>query len=783
MKISKIYISAFGGLKDTTLELGDGLNVIFGENEQGKTTVMSFIRAMFYGTGKKTQSLENSLRVKYTPLDGSPMGGRIWFEQNGKEYCLERIFNKSDSTDKTTLTDLTTGEKTPVTNEIGSRIFGIGGEAFRKSFFISGERNSEVDEVANGDLNARLSAVALTGSEDTSFQKIEKRITTAKEKVLSRTERAGTLAVLRKQRSELEELYEKAKTDAKRKFELNSLIGETEEKIGELSKKARAIKRLLSKKEDIKNAEKLKEYLDCKEKLDELNADLMTPGGSIIDAAFISKIRFCKAKLLPKTELIDRLKGELEGLEEAEKMAGSLSVEEAQKKYDELKEDVVSFENEKAKIENEIAENEKKLDTANQNATQAEKVKKPLNLLLLTIGIAMIAGGILCGLVLVKAYYAIAAVGVIAAISAFLLRPVDKAAAIKIKTEIAEIKEGIAALKTKDSEISSKIVSKTAEINSLVAVLTADKTVREKRLSDIAAKRAEIEEETLKEKELFTEYEKALDGIDDSEENLETTEKKAEQQKNLKLRLNYLSKDLGGISYDEAREKLKTADSGEDFSNIDFERAEEEFERLSNRILEENRLKTGYDTELKTSFRDSLQPEIIEREIKELDEKIAAFEDFVDGCEICLQVLSESFSNIRKGYGSELNERTLENFKRLTDGKYKTVSVDRSLRMEVERADSFGMFETGYLSTGTEDQAFLALRLAMCEMMGDKESHPVFLDDALSNYDDRRTAVAVRFLKDYSERSQVILFTCHGKVSEIAEKEGSAVKSLLPSDN
>ena len=128
-----------------TLDLDDGMNVIFGENEQGKTTVMSFIRAMFYGTGKKTQSLKNSLRLKYTPLDGSPMGGRIYFEQGGRNYCLERIFNKSDSTDKATLTDLDSGEKTAVTNEIGNRIFGIGAEAFQKSMFISSERDHEPD--------------------------------------------------------------------------------------------------------------------------------------------------------------------------------------------------------------------------------------------------------------------------------------------------------------------------------------------------------------------------------------------------------------------------------------------------------------------------------------------------------------------------------------------------------------------------------------------------------------------------------------------------------------
>ena len=78
MKINKIYISAFGGLKDFTLELNDGLNVIYGNNEDGKSTVFAFIKAMFFGTGRNTKALSDSIRLKYTPWDGSTMAGRIF---------------------------------------------------------------------------------------------------------------------------------------------------------------------------------------------------------------------------------------------------------------------------------------------------------------------------------------------------------------------------------------------------------------------------------------------------------------------------------------------------------------------------------------------------------------------------------------------------------------------------------------------------------------------------------------------------------------------------------
>ena len=43
MKINSLYIHAFGGLKNLTLDFSDNFNVIYGDNEMGKTTVMTFI--------------------------------------------------------------------------------------------------------------------------------------------------------------------------------------------------------------------------------------------------------------------------------------------------------------------------------------------------------------------------------------------------------------------------------------------------------------------------------------------------------------------------------------------------------------------------------------------------------------------------------------------------------------------------------------------------------------------------------------------------------------------
>ena len=79
MKIKSIYISAFGALKDFTLDFSDGFQVIYGENEAGKTTITEFIKSVFYGTGRRAAGQSMSIREKYAPFDRTPAGGRIVF--------------------------------------------------------------------------------------------------------------------------------------------------------------------------------------------------------------------------------------------------------------------------------------------------------------------------------------------------------------------------------------------------------------------------------------------------------------------------------------------------------------------------------------------------------------------------------------------------------------------------------------------------------------------------------------------------------------------------------
>lgn len=78
-----------------------------------------------------------------------------------------------------------------------------------------------------------------------------------------------------------------------------------------------------------------------------------------------------------------------------------------------------------------------------------------------------------------------------------------------------------------------------------------------------------------------------------------------------------------------------------------------------------------------------------------------------------------------------------------------------------------GYHEWKYLSSGTTDQAYLSLRLAMTELITDNgERLPLMLDDVLLQYDAERAENALEYLKKYAQNAQILFFTCRNMQDE-----------------
>ena len=99
MVIRRITIRNFGKIHNRTFELSPGINVLYGENESGKTTVHTFLKSMFYGiTRQKGKAAKNDVYSAYMPWENpGEFGGTVWFEKDGERFRLTRNFDKEHS--------------------------------------------------------------------------------------------------------------------------------------------------------------------------------------------------------------------------------------------------------------------------------------------------------------------------------------------------------------------------------------------------------------------------------------------------------------------------------------------------------------------------------------------------------------------------------------------------------------------------------------------------------------------------------------------------------------
>lgn len=154
-------------------------------------------------------------------------------------------------------------------------------------------------------------------------------------------------------------------------------------------------------------------------------------------------------------------------------------------------------------------------------------------------------------------------------------------------------------------------------------------------------------------------------------------------------------------------------------------------------------------------------PMVLGSEIRDMESEYAVISAEYDAIALAVETLRAADEDIQSRFAPALGKLAAEYMQEMTGGKYDTVMLNRDFSAAVrENGDSVPR-KAEYLSAGTLDLMYLAVRLAVCTLaLPEGANCPLIIDDALVNLDEQRAQQAMTLLEKLSHDRQVILFTC-----------------------
>ncbi len=155
-------------------------------------------------------------------------------------------------------------------------------------------------------------------------------------------------------------------------------------------------------------------------------------------------------------------------------------------------------------------------------------------------------------------------------------------------------------------------------------------------------------------------------------------------------------------------------------------------------------------------------PLVLGSEISRMEAEYAEISAEYDAIALAIDTMRKADEDIQSRFSPALGKLAAEYMQFVTDGKYDGVMLDRDFSSTVHEAGGNVPRNAEYLSAGTLDLMYLAVRLAVCSLaLPESANCPLIIDDALVNFDADRRRQAMALLEKIAQERQVILFACN----------------------
>ncbi|MBE6638162.1 MAG: hypothetical protein E7616_01715 [Ruminococcaceae bacterium] len=735
MKIEHITIRNFGKLSDFELSLESGLNIIEGANESGKSTIAAFIRFIFYGLSGRSDG-EISPREQYLSWSKGEASGSLEVSVDQGRYRIERTLtqNSRNISEHLAVVDIASGTILKNANPAALFLAGVPEDVFCRTAFVGQEDGS----ILNGkQAGQAIENILSSADESINTKKAIKKLDEARVMLLHKNKKGGKIYELENMRDDLRSRAVKAEEDCRLLEEKKRFLKENSARLHE-------------NEEHLKEAEAELAFTEARRRLEQ-----------------IEKSKKAETELSLANEELDDLVSSLSANNFFPTETYLLSLENTGKK-------LLQITDEKKKLAGRIEETRQALaeppvDTQNNDyigilsahESKCNKLRLISIALLIPAPIIAIIGAVKTNLLLAIPLPALLLIG---SGILFWLSLKEKAAYTAILQKLG--------IENKDSI--ADIISQTAMQQARYQTLKETYADLESEMAAVIAAEAALSKEAA---ELAARWGKKITGIKD-------LAKLIAESKDACLRMQkaVVKKDTCQTTYNALRtpcteeelaelsEILKRGGrelTSEEYSKVKRSQTfyRQTIEMLSKKVKEAEHLiiQLRAHSEVPKDLRDRAD---------QLDARIEALNFRHDAYLLAGHKLNEATALLRAQITPMLSGEASAFMAHATEGKYQTVGVSDSFSLSY--SDGKATRTTEYLSCGTQDLAYLGLRLGLAKVLFPKSLPPLIFDESFSRLDDRRMAMAFTYLSKIAEDGgQVILLTSNRRERKYAEAIGN----------
>ena len=268
MKINNLKINSYGKLKDKEINLKNGINLVYGPNEAGKSTLIKFIINSFYGISKNKKGKEISDFDKYKPWQGEEFSGKVEYElDDNSKYEIYRDFSKKNpKIFNESMEDIS--KEFNIDKNRGNEFFyeqtKIDEDLFLSTLAIN-QNEVKLEDQSQNFLVQKIANLAQTGDDNTSFKRVIDRLNRRQlDEVGTERSREKPINVISRNIQNLETEKQELEKYKNFKYEYEEKENSLEEEILKLEKEnnfLREVKNLNEKENIEKEKIKIKENI------------------------------------------------------------------------------------------------------------------------------------------------------------------------------------------------------------------------------------------------------------------------------------------------------------------------------------------------------------------------------------------------------------------------------------------------------------------------------------------------------------------------------------------